>query len=225
MRWKQALDRAHSLGQLEALAADAPSVLDALHAETPEAKTLGELEARDAALAAALDAIDAITIRSMKVRLDHALASDGSIGPPTRNVFAQTIVTYADKVPLLVDRARDLAARGRAPSPDDVADLVAGAARASLALRDALRGGVLALVQRLAKAAVSEADRQARDGTLDDAQRKRWSATRRDLEMLANDPAAITAAPMAARVAAWPELLEEPTPRREPSLAELIEID
>jgi hypothetical protein len=223
MAWKQALDRAHSLAQLEAL--DALRVVEELTAETPDAKTLHELEVRDAELSAALDAIDAITIRAMKVRLEHALAGDGSIGPPTRNVFAQTIVTYADKVSLLAERARDLAARGGARSPDEVADLVAGAARASLALRETLRGGVLALVQRLAKAAVSEADRHARDRKLDDTQRKRWSATRRDLETIAADPAAIGAAPMAKRVAAWPDQLDEPAPERETSLADLIEMD
>jgi len=223
MAWKQALDRAHSLAQLEAL--DASRVIEELAAETPDATSLPELEARDADLAAALDAIDAIAIRAMKVHLEHALTADGSIGAPTRNVFAQTIVNYAGNIPLLVQRVRDLAARGGAPSPDEVADLVAGAARASLGLRDALRDGVLDLVQRLAKAAVPVADRQARDGTLDDVPRKRWSAARRDLETLAANPAAISAAPMAKRMAAWPDQLDEPEPVREATLAELIEID
>lgn len=223
MAWKQALDRAHSLAQLDAI--DTASVLEQLAAETPAATSWAELEARDADLAAALDAFDAIAIRAMKVRLDHALASDGSIGPPTRNVFAQTIVNYAGNIALLAERARDLAARGRAPNPDDVADRVAGAARAALDLRATLRTGVLDLIRRLAKADAAVADRHARDPKLDEAPRKRWSAIRRDLETLAADPSAITAAPMAKRVAAWPDLLEEPEPVREATLAELIEID
>ncbi len=221
--WKQGLDRAHSLAQLEAL--DPASVIAELEAETPDATSLSELEARDAGLAAALDAIDVITIRAMKVRLDHALASDGSIGPPTRNVFAQTIITYAGNEPLLSERARDLAARGRAPSPDEVANLVAGAARASLDLREALRGGVLDLVRRLAAAAVALADKHARDGQLDETVRKRWSAARRDLQTIAVDPAAISTAPMSTRMAAWPDQLDEAAPKAEPSLADLIEID
>ncbi len=223
MAWKQALDRAHSLAQLDAI--DTASVLDQFAAEIPAALSLPELEARDAELSAALDAIDALAIRAMKIRLDHALASDSSIGPPTRNVFAQTIVSYADNIALLAERTRDLAARGRAPNPDEVADRVAGAARASLDLRATLRAGVLDLIRRIAKTDAVVAERHARDPKLDEASRKRWSAIRRDHEALAMDPAAITAARMAKRVAAWPDLLEEPEPVPEATLAELIEID
>lgn len=223
MPWKQALDRAHTLAQLEAL--DPASVIAELEAETPDARSLPELEARDADLSAALDAIDTITIRAMKVRLEHALAADGSIGAPTRNVFAQTIVNYADNVALLAERAREQAIRGRAPSPDGVAELVAGAARGALALRAALRTGVLDLVRRLAAATVTLADKHARDRKLDEALRKRWSAARRDLETIAREPAAISAAPMAKRVAAWPDQLDDAPPEPEPSIADLIEID
>ena len=223
MSWKQALDRAQSLSQLEAL--DPATVVADLEAATPSALTIPELEARDADLTAALAAFDAIAIRAMKVRLDHALASDGSIAPLTRNVFAQTIANYADNLGLLAERAREAAARGRSPAPDHVAELVTGAARSALALRDALRDGALDLVRRLATASASVADKHARDATLDEAVRKRWSAVRRDLETLASRPAAIAAAPMAARVAAWPEQLDEAEPRREATLAELIEID
>jgi hypothetical protein len=225
MGWKQALDRAHSLAQLESLAADTASVIDELAAEIPDATSISELEARDASLAAALEAIDAIAIRSMKVHLDHALAADGSIGPPTRNVFAQTIVNYVDNISLLAERAREQAERGRAPSPADIAERVASSARASLALRASLRDGVLGLIQDLAKAVVPHADRHARDGQLDERERKRWSAVRRDLEILADNPAAIASAPMAKRVAAWPDQLDEPAPVPEPTLGELLEID
>jgi hypothetical protein len=223
MTWKHALDRAHSLTQLEAI--DPAAVLADLEAETPTASSIQELEARDAFLAAALDAFDAITIRAMKVRLEFALANDGSIGAPTRAVFAQTIVNYADNIALLAERAREVAARGRSPAPDHVADLVAGAARASLDLRAALRDGVLDLVRRVAKDSVLVADKQARTGTLDETVRKRWSAVRRDLETIVTQPAAIAVAPMAKRVAAWPDQLDEPEPAREATLAELIEID
>jgi hypothetical protein len=46
-----------------------------------------------AKLAAALGRIDAMIARAMRIRLDHALAADTSIGAPTRSVFASTIVT------------------------------------------------------------------------------------------------------------------------------------
>jgi hypothetical protein len=48
---------------------------------------------------------------------------------------------------------------------------------------------------------------------------------RRDLEAIAHQPEAISAAPMATRAAAWPAQLDEPEPIPEPTLAELIELD
>lgn len=223
MRWKQALDRAYLPTQIEAL--DPQSVVEALAAELPDPQSLTDLEARDAQLATALETIDAFAIRTMKVRLDYALADDSSLPPPTRNMFAQTIVTYADDLALLAERARDIAARGRAAAPDVVAERVASAARATLDQRAALRDGVLVLVARLARTSVAVADRFARDSKLDEPARKRWSAVRRDLETIAQTPAAITAAPMATRIAAWPEQIDDAAPVREPTLAELLELD
>jgi hypothetical protein len=66
--------------------------------ELPSAATLAELEARDAARAGALVRIDAMIARAMRIRLDHALAADTSIGAPTRSVFASTIVGYAGRL-------------------------------------------------------------------------------------------------------------------------------
>lgn len=94
-----------------------------------------------------------------------------------------------------------------------------------LALRDALRAGVLALIRDLATAALPEADRRARDRQLDEVQRRRWSAARRDLEATAAEPAQITSAPMAARLAALPEQLDEPAAEPEVSFADMIELD
>lgn len=217
------LMRVQSLSTIEAL--DPALHADQLAAELAPATTIAELETRDAQLVAALGDIDELTTRVMRIRLEHALASDSSIAAPTRKVFASTVVSYASDLGLLAGRVRDVAARGGARDPDEIAALVVEAARATLALRDAVRAGVLALVQRLATAAIPEADRQARDPDLADAVRKRWSAVRRDLEVLAAEPAQIVAAPMAKRLAAWPEQLDEPAPKPEPTLAELIELD
>ena len=161
----------------------------------------------------------------MRIRLEHALAGDASIAAPTRRVFVQTVVNYAGNLELLATRARDVADRGGSRDPDATAALVADAARTSLALRDATRQPILVLVRDLATAAVPDADARARDTQLADAERKRWSAARRDLEVLAAEPARITAAPFAQRLAAWPEQLDEPAPKPEPTLAELIELD
>lgn len=219
------LDQAHSLARLAALEADPAAYVEQLAAELPGAATLVELEARDAALIAALGQIDAMIARAMRIRLDHALASDTSIGAPTRNVFASTITGYAERLSLLEQRARDVALRGRAADPDLVAESVVAAGRAVLALRAALRGGVLALACDLARAAISDADRRARDRSLDEPARRRWSAARRDLEAVAADPERVLAAPMAARLAALPDQLDEPEPGPEPSFADLLELD
>src|SRR5262249_22190911 len=148
-----------------------------------------------------------------------------SIGAPTRSVFSHTIVSYAHRLPLLAERARDVAARGGAADPDHTADIVVDAARSVLALREAVRAGVLGLIQRLAQAAAPDADRQARDRNLDDPVRRRWSAARRDLEAVAADPERVLAAPMPARLAALPEQLDEPAPEREVTFADMLELD
>ena len=220
---RSVLDRVQSLAAIEALEADPGQY--AAQLVIPAATTLVELEARDATLAAALREVDDTIARVMRIRLDHALASDPSIAAPTRRVFASTVVSYATNLQLLSERVRDIAARGRAADPDAIAETVVTAARASLVLRDAVRAGVLSSIRDLATAAIPTAEHHARDRDLDDVQRRRWSAARRDLEALADEPERILAGPFATRLAAWPEQLDEPTPKSEPTLAELIELD
>ena len=219
------LDQVQSVAKIEALEAEPVTYAAALGNELSPAATIAELEARDAQLSAALAAIDQLTARAMRILLERGLADDSSLAAPTRAVFSQTVTSYVDKLDLLAQRARDVAARGGSRDPDGVAELVTGAARRVLALRDALATGVLALIRDLAAASLPEADRQARDKRLDDAPRKRWSAVRRDLEVLAQDPARIQVAPMPARVAAWPDQIDEPDPEKEVTFADMIELD
>src|SRR4051812_24221652 len=199
------LDQARSLARIAELEADPAAYVERLAAELPAAVTLVELAARDAVLAAALGQIDAMIARAMRLRLDHALANDTSIGAPTRSVFASTITGYAGRLSLLEQRARDVAVRGRAADPDLAAEAVVEAARAALALRAALRDGVLALIREVAGTAVPEVDRRARDRRLDEPERRRWSAARRDLEAVAAEPERVLTAPMAARLGALPD--------------------
>lgn len=223
MSARRLLDQVSSLAQLDAF--DPPRYAAQLAAEVPAAATLADLEARDALLADALGQLDAMIARAMRLRLDHALAADTSLGPPTRKVFATTIVGYAGDLGLLAQRARDLAARGGASDPDAVADAVTSSARAVLDLRAATRAGVLSLIRELAATSIPDADRRARDRSLDDPSRRRWSAARRELEALAADPSRITTAPLSARLATYPEQLDEPAPAPEATLADLIELD
>jgi hypothetical protein len=219
------LDQIHSLAGIAALEAEPAAYAERLAAEIPAAATLAELEARDAVLVRALGQIDAMTARAMRIRLDHVLAADTSIGPPTRSVFASTITGYAGRLPLLAQRARDVAARGGAADPDHVAGAVIDAAGSVLALRDAVRAGVLAVISELAQADAVAADLRARDRNLDDPARRRWSAARRDLEAVAAEPERVLAAPMAARLGALPDQLDEPAPGREVTFADMVELD
>jgi hypothetical protein len=219
------LDQIQSLARIEALEAEPAAYAERLASEVGAAATLAELDARDAGLRHALAQLDAMIERAARIRFEHALADDASIAIPTRKVFATTIVGYAGRIELLEARARDVAARGGAGDPDDVAARVGDVARSVLALRAAVQAGVLALIRDLAEAAAPIADRHARDRALDEPTRRRWSAARRDLEAIASQPQRITSAPMEARLAAWPEQLDEPDPEREPTFADMIELD
>ena len=219
------LDQVHSLARLEALEADPGRYAERLAQELPAAATLDELAARDATLAAALGQVDAMIGRAMRIRLNRALAADTSIGPPTRSVFASTITGYAGRLDLLAQRARDAAVRGGAADPESTAEAVVEAARSALALRAAIRAGVLSLIRALAEAAVPDADRRARDRRLDEPLRRRWSAARRDLEAVAAEPERVASAAMAARLAALPDQLDEPAAEREVTFADMLELD
>lgn len=212
------LGRLHTRAALEAFS-DVEFVV-----EVPAASTLAELEARDAVFGAALAEIDDAMTRVMRIELDHALANDTSIAPPTRKVFAGTISAYANNVELLVSRARDVAARGRAPDVEGVVSAVAGAATRTLSLRDALRAKVFDAAVITARDGLADVDARARDRKLDDAVRKKWSAWRRELEAIVSDPTRV-ASPIAARLASWPEQIDEPAPEAEVTFADMIELD
>jgi hypothetical protein len=219
------LDQLQSVGRIADLAAAPETYAGHLAAEVGDATTLAALEARDDLLRRALGQLDGAIERVMRIRLDAGLAADTSLPAPTRRLFASTVLRYQDTLDVLEDRARDAAARGGAADPAAVAATVGDAARAALALREAVRAPVLTLIGDLARAAVALADRSARDRQLDEPQRLRWSAARRDLEILAAEPDRIEVAAMAARLAAWPAQLDEPAPAKELTFAELIEMD
>ncbi len=219
------LDQIQSLARIDALEEAPEAYVELLARELGEAATLAALEARDDGLRHALAQVDAMLERAARIRLEHTLAETTAIPAPTRKVFATTILGYAGRIELLAARARDVAARGGAAYPDDVADRVADVARGVLALREAVATGVLALVRDLAASAVPVADQRARDRALDDGARQRWSATRRELEALVQDPARIASAAMTTRVAAWPAQLDDPEPEPERTFADMIEMD
>jgi hypothetical protein len=219
------LDQVYSLARIEALEADPGAYASAVAAEIAPAGSLAELEARDHQLAVALAQIDTAMTRVMRVRLDHALASDTSIAPPTRTVFASTIGKYTHDLPLLAQRVCEQATRGGATDPEDVAITVVDAARRTLALREALRAPALALIRSLATATRPDIERNAMDRERSDAERKKWSALRRDVETVIATPTHVSSAPLATRLAALPEQIDEPPPGPEVTFADMIELD
>src|SRR5213078_3662772 len=78
---------------------------------------------------------------------------------------------------------------------------------------------------RARRAAVPDADRRARDRRLDDVERRRWRAMRREIEAVAADPDRVAGAAMAARLAAHAAQLDEPEPGTEVTRADLLELD
>jgi hypothetical protein len=194
------LDKAYSLARLDALDLDA---------YRDELSAVGD--DFDAPLAAALDDIDALAARAMRL-----LIEDVGLAPPTRNVFASTIVSYAGRMQLLEQRVDSVA--------PGALDAVMAAATRCLALRESLRDVVFALVVARATAQVADADRKARDRNHDERGRRRWSAMRRDREALVAQPALI-ATVLVTRLAALPDQLDEPEPEPEKSFADMIEMD
>lgn len=221
----QILDRVHSVASIEALEAAPDAFAAELAAELPPGTLPDVIAACDAAFAAALQRIDDTIARVMRIQLDRVLAADTSIPAPTRKVFATTILSYANRLAVLGDRVRDVAARAGAADADAIADSVVGAAEAALALRRSVAIGVLELVRSRAGEALPEIERLARDRMRDDAERMRHSALRRELEALVAAPDRVLAAPLADRLSSWPDLLDEPPPEAEVTFADMIELD
>lgn len=214
-------DQVYTTAQLDAF--DAAAYLEQLASEP--VVSLADLQVRDATWLAAFAAIDLLAARAMKLLLDQALALEPTVPAVTRNVFSTTIVQYVERLDLLAQRVHDLAARGGARHPGDVAEVVVAAAREVLGLRSTLREGVLGKIREASTASVAAADLHARDRGLDDNTRKQWSRMRRDLELLAADPMAIGAGPLATRLAALPDQLDDAPTGPELSFADLIELD
>jgi hypothetical protein len=187
--------------------------------------SLAELEAADAALRDALSALHAFAGRVMRLHLERALADDRALPVATRKVFATTVLAYAGDLRLLRERAADAARRADPGAAERVGEAVAACARATLELHQQLGQHVFALAAARAAAAVAPAERAARDRTLDDNTRMRWSAVRRDQHALAAQPQRLAEAALSDRVAALAPQLDEPEPEPELSRAQLLELD
>ena len=145
-----------------------------------------------------------------------SLIADSALPPPTRSVFSTTIVAYVDRLDVLAQRVQGV-------SPGAEHEVLA-AARRALSIREAFREVELELVRARASSAIADADRSARDRNLDERTRRRFSALRRDREMLAARPELI-ATPLEGRLAKLPDQLDEPEPEIEKTFADMFEMD
>ncbi|MEZ4360290.1 MAG: hypothetical protein R3B48_08925 [Kofleriaceae bacterium] len=186
--------------------------------------TLAELSAVDEHLRAALAALQAFAGRAMRLRLDHVV-DDRALPAATRKVFASTVLGYASDLGVLRERVREIVLRTSPMMAADVADAVVGAAVLTLELLARSSAVVFTLARGVAEAVLPHARAAARDRALDDATRQRWSAARRELEALLEQPERLAAAPLAERLAARPAELDEPEPEPERTRAELLELD
>ncbi len=220
----QLLDAVQSLGQLDAFHADA--YVGRLGDELAgRPVTLAALEACDDSLRTALAAIDGFATRSMRIRLDHLLAGDHAVAPPFRKVLASTVVGYGSDLELMRERVESAAARVDPYRAADLAAAVVATARRVLEVRAELRDGVLELTAVLAAAHVATARHAARDRASDDGIRLRWTAARRDLELIVERPERIAEARFADRVRTLVVPDEPPGEAPELTRGELIELD
>ncbi|MCA9675678.1 MAG: hypothetical protein KC464_11625, partial [Myxococcales bacterium] len=160
---QQRLDAVRSLAHLDAF--DDAAYVAALRDEvTADAKDIAAtdgawagVEAWDDRLRAALAAIDGYAARSMRIRLDHALADDTTVEPPFRTVLATTVLRYAGDLETLRERVVSVTARVDPAGAAATAAIVVACATTVHAARAALWDGVLGLARDLAAARVDHA--------------------------------------------------------------------
>lgn len=224
----QRLEAIYSLSQLEVFDADELVAMWRAELAPPDAAPgapvkLEQLAEHDAAVRAALAAADAFAVRAMRIRLDHALAHDNSIGKPFRTTLAHTVAAYAHDLGLLHDRVAATAVRVDPHGAAATAERVVAEARAVLGARAALHDGLFTLARDHAAAMIPHVTTAARDRYQADDVRLRWLVVRRDLELTVEDPARVARAPLADRLKSIPAVDEVPEEAPELTLGELIE--
>jgi hypothetical protein len=188
---------------------------------TSLAEVGGELDAAGGLLGE----IDRFAQKSMRIRLIHL--SD-AVPQQLRTLLSTTIASYENEPALL--RSRMSAALARVGGAA-VTERVLEAAERVLAVRAALRRGVLELVRRTAAARLPLAQRAARDRLLADEERDRWRRARVDLEQVAARADAVERGSFAERIEKIAPPAEEAHDPEEPEVDpavkrfSLIEID
>ncbi len=143
---QQRLDEVTRLNQVDAF--DVPGYLDALalEVEAAVAEAANPAEAIDETLRGALTAIDSFAGRTMRIRLNHALADDASVPAQFRTYLATRILDYADDLDQLRARVHQVVGRVDPHGVTNTANTIVGAADRVLTVRAQLRQGVLAMI-------------------------------------------------------------------------------
>lgn len=221
---QQLLDRVQRLAQLDEL--DVETYADQLRVELSAlpASTLAEIEARDDRLRALLASLDGFAQKAMRIRLEHLAVDWPALVPTFRTLLSTTVCSYAGDLGKLHQRVAGSAARQDPYGARGLADAVLDAADRVLAQRGALGDAILTLAVELARDLRPLVDERARQRSLDDDTRLRWTALRRDLDLLADRPLRLAEQRFADRLKALltPDLVLDEIP--EPSFGELLEL-
>lgn len=222
---RQLLDEVQRLPQVEAF--DPDGFLAQLRAEiaAETVTTVDDLALRDGVLRGVLAAIDGFAGRCMRIRLDHLLIDDRSIGGPFRLWIGNAVATHAGDLAIIHERVAATVARVHPYAARATADAVLAAAEQVVAVRATLRAGLFAFARELAAAFLPTALAAARDVWSPEPVRLRWSAARRVLAQIAAHPALIAEAGFEAHLAAQPKLLDEVDQQPQFTREELIELD
>jgi hypothetical protein len=148
----------------------------------------------------------------MRIRLSHL--SD-PLPQQLRTLLYSTIVSYEHDAPLLRDRVGPALARIDPRTAGPLTRQVCDAAASVLAMRAAMRRGVLEAARAHAAAWLPAARTASRDRTQADDEREAWSRTRVDLEQIATRAETIEAGSFADRLKRIAPPVEETTPSEE----------
>ncbi len=217
------LDELQHLSALETFV-PAP-FLDTLGAELADlaATTFAELCESLDQLRSVLGDVDRFAQKSMHIHLTQTSAAN--LPQQLRMLVSTTIVNYANSLPLLAER---IGPSLRRQGGEVLSAQVLDAAARVLDTRAALRSGVLALAEGLAKAKLPSVTQQSRDRSIEAADRQRWGQARLDLEHIADAGAALDTGNSAERLLRIPPPPDDPEPEPDPlhsSRFSLLDLD
>ena len=211
------LDQVQHLRELDGL--DAARFHQSLAADLGAGdQTLQTLGAQLDALRQALDAIEQFARKAMGIRLTHVL-STAPVTAQFRTLLSSTVTTYAGDTALLRRRLGG-------SLPESTLDEVIDAAERVLAMRQALRKGVLEMTRSVAGAQAPWVQKAARDRSLPDPERVRLRKTRTELDLLLATPGRLATGGFEERLKECAMAEEEPMPEApQDSRFSLLEID